>query len=103
MVPTRVRRLKTILLRPKHKRRTTVQRQQHKETGVGPPNEGDITQNDRKGKGIDLPAWVEFEGDTRAAEDPADCVRRLDFKFVFLLGWWMADRDQQFVAGDRWC
>ena len=23
-------------------------------------------------KGIDLPVWVEFEGDTRAAENPAD-------------------------------
>jgi hypothetical protein len=56
-----------------------------------------------KVKEIDLPVWVEFEGDTRAAEDPADCVSRLDFKFVFLLGWWVADRDQQFVAGDRWC
>jgi hypothetical protein len=56
-----------------------------------------------KVKEIGLPVWVEFEGDTRAAEDPADCVSRLDFEFVFFLGWWVADRDQQFVAGDRWC
>jgi hypothetical protein len=57
----------------------------------------------RKVKESDSPVWVEFKGDARAAEDPADCVRRLDFEFVFLLGWWVADRDQQFVAGDRWC
>jgi hypothetical protein len=56
-----------------------------------------------KVKEIDLPVWVEFKGDTCAAEDPADCVRRLDLEFVFILGWWVADRDQQFVAGDRWC
>ena len=46
-----------------------------------------------KVKEIDLPVWVEFEGDTRAAEDPADCVCRLDFEFVLLLGWWVTDRN----------
>jgi hypothetical protein len=51
---------------------------------------------------MDLPVCVEPEGDARAAEDPADRVRRLDFEFVFLIGWWVPDRDQQFVAGDRW-
>jgi hypothetical protein len=50
----------------------------------------------------DLLARVESEGDARAAEDPADGVRRLNFEFVFLLGWWVSDRDQQFVAGARW-
>jgi len=55
------------------------------------------------GKVKGLPIWVEFEGDTRAAKDPTDCVSRLDFEFVFLLSWWVADRDQQFFAGDRWC
>jgi hypothetical protein len=55
-------------------------------------------------KEIDLPVWFEFEGDTRAAEDPADCMRRLDFELVFILSWWVADRDKQFLAGgDRWC
>lgn len=54
-----------------------------------------------EGKEIDLPVWVEIEGDTRAAEDPADCVRRLDFEFVLLLGWWVTDRNQQLFAGDR--
>ena len=42
---------------------------------------------------IDIPAWVESEGDARAAEDSADGMRRLYFKFVFLLGWWVPDRD----------
>ena len=63
-----------------------------------------MTETEFKRKGErNLPGWFEVEGDTRAAEDPADCVRRLDFEFVFLLGWWVADRDQQFVACDRWC
>ena len=81
----------------------TIQGQQYEKIGVSPPNDGDRTQNDRKVKEIDLPVWVEVEGDTRAAEDPADCVRRLDLEFVFLLGWRVADRDQQFLAGHRWC
>jgi hypothetical protein len=49
-------------------------------------------------RGIDLPAWVESEGDARAAEDSADGMRRLYFEFVFLPSWWVPDRDQQFVA-----
>jgi hypothetical protein len=102
VVFTRVRHLKTVLLRPEHKRRTAVQRQQHEEIQVSLPNDGDRTQNNRKVKVVDLPVWVEFKGDTRAAEDPADCMRRLDFEFIFLLGWWVADCDQQFVAGDSW-
>lgn len=51
---------------------------------------------------MDLPVCVESEGDARAAEYPADGVRGLDFEFVFLLGWRVSDRDQQFVAGGRW-
>ena len=51
---------------------------------------------------VDLPICFESEGDARTAEDPTDSMRRFDFEFVFFLGWWVPDRDQQFVAGDRW-
>ena len=48
---------------------------------------------------VDVPVWVEPEGDTRAREDPADGVRCLDFEFVFRPSWWVPDRDQEFVVG----
>lgn len=48
---------------------------------------------------MDAPVRVKPKGDTRAREDPADGVRRLDFEFVFLLSWWVPNRDQDFVVG----
>jgi hypothetical protein len=50
-------------------------------------------QKDRERK-IDLPVGVESEGDARAAEDSANGVRPFNFEFVFILGWWVPDRDQ---------
>ena len=59
---------------------------------------GERNQEDRE-RVVNAPIWVEPEGDTRAREDPADGVRRLDFEFIFLLGWWVPNRDQEFVIG----
>jgi hypothetical protein len=59
-------------------------------------------QNDReRSNKIDVPICLESEGDARTAEDPTDSMRRFDFEFIFLIGWQVPNRDQQFVTGDR--
>jgi hypothetical protein len=70
------------------------------ENNVSLPHEGGRSQEDRE-RVVDVPVWVEPEGDTCARENPADGVRCLDFEFVFFLSWWVPDRDQEFVVRCR--
>jgi len=85
----------------RHPLRTNASAKRYKggdKDDVSLPNEGGGSKEGRE-RFVDVPVWVEPEGDTRAREDPADGVRCLDFEFVFRLSWWVPDRDQEFVAG----
>jgi hypothetical protein len=50
---------------------------------------------------VNVPFWIEVECGTRAGEDAADGMSPFDSEFIFLLGWWVPDRNQHFVAGRR--